>query len=77
MTTILSQGYTVNSFYNSFKEFHGRHTYLVGQYKNVCEMFADSISQYDLHFCGFAIAKLIELAKMHGVIHGTDHFYSI
>ena len=38
VTRLLSQGY-------KFKKFYGRHTDLVGQYrKDVCQMFADSIS---------------------------------
>ena len=42
---ILSQGYNVNRLLNIFKKFYGRHTDLVGQYKNnVCQMFADSFS---------------------------------
>ena len=42
---LLSQGYKVNRLSNTFKKFYGRHTGLVGQYKkNVCQMFADSIS---------------------------------
>ena len=42
---LLSQGYQVNRLSNTFKKFYGRHTDLVGQYKkNVCQMFADSIS---------------------------------
>ena len=42
---LLSQGYKVNRFSNTFKKFYGRCTDLVGQYKkNVCQMFADSIS---------------------------------
>ena len=42
---LLSQGYKVNRFSNTFKKFYGRHTDLVGQYKkSVCQMFADSIS---------------------------------
>ena len=42
---LLSQGYKVNQLSNTFKKFFGRHTDLVGQYKkNVCQMFADSIS---------------------------------
>ena len=42
---LLSQGYKVNRLPNIFKKFYGRHTDLVGQYKkNVCQMFADSIS---------------------------------
>ena len=45
VTRLLSQGYKVNRLPNSFKKFCGRHTDLVGQYKkNVCQMFADSIS---------------------------------
>ena len=44
-TRLLSQGYKVNRLSNTFKKFYGRHTDLVGQYKkNVCQMFADSIS---------------------------------
>ena len=42
---LLSQGYKVNRLSNTFKKFYGRHTDLVGPYKkNVCQMFADSIS---------------------------------
>ena len=42
---LLSQGYKVNRLSNTFKKFYGRHTDLVGQYKkDVCQMFADSIS---------------------------------
>ena len=42
---LLSQGYKINRLSNTFKKFYGRHTDLVGQYKkNVCQMFADSIS---------------------------------
>ena len=38
-------GLQVNCLSNTFKKFYGRHTDLVGQYKkNVCQMFADSIS---------------------------------
>ena len=45
VTRLLSQGYTVNRLSNTFKKFYGRHTDLIGQYKkNVCQMFADSIS---------------------------------
>ena len=45
MTRHLSQGYKVNRLFNTFKKFYGRHTDLVGQNKkNVCQMFADSIS---------------------------------
>ena len=45
VTRLVSQGYKVNRLSNTFKKFHGRHTDLVGQYKkNVCQMFADSIS---------------------------------
>ena len=45
VTRLLSQGYKVNRLSNTFKKFYGRHTDLIGQYKkNVCQMFADSIS---------------------------------
>ena len=45
VTRLLSQGYKVNRLSNTFKKFYGRHTAIVGQYKkNVCQMFADSIS---------------------------------
>ena len=45
VTRLLSQGYKVNRLSNTFKKFYGRHIDLVGQYKkNVCQMFADSIS---------------------------------
>ena len=45
VTRLLSQGYKVNRLSNTFKKFYGRHMDLVGQYKkNVCQMFADSVS---------------------------------
>ena len=45
VTRLMLQGYKVNSLSNTFKKFYGRHTDIVGQYKkNVCQMFADSIS---------------------------------
>ena len=45
VTRLLSQGYKVNRLSNTFKKFYGRRTDLVGQYKkNVCQMFADSVS---------------------------------
>ena len=45
VTRLLSQGYKVIRFFNTFKKFYGRQTNLVGQCKkNVCQMFADSIS---------------------------------
>ena len=45
VTRLLSQSYKVNRLSNTFKKFYGRHTDLVGQYrKDVCQMFADSIS---------------------------------
>ena len=51
VTRLLSQGYKVNRLSNTFKKFYGRHTDLVGQYKkNVCQMFADSISWNDFYF---------------------------
>ena len=49
VTRLLSQGYKVNRLSITFKKFYGRHIDKVGQYKkNVCQMFADSIS--DFHF---------------------------
>ena len=43
----------------------------VGQYKNnIYRMFAD------LHSCRFAMAELIELAKVASVMHAADHTYS-
>ena len=54
VTRLLSQGYKVNRLSNTFKKFYGRHTDLVGQYrKDVCHMFADSISWNDFIFDGF------------------------
>ena len=51
VTRLLSQGYEVNRLSNTFKKFYGRHTDLVGQYrKDVCQMFAHSISLNDLFF---------------------------
>ena len=60
---LLSQGYKVNHLSNTFKKFYGRHTDLVGQYKkNVCQMFADSISQNDFHFYGFANSQIDKIS---------------
>ena len=51
MKRLLSQSYKVNRLSNTFKKFYGRHTDLVGQYKkNVCQMFAGSISWDDFLF---------------------------
>ena len=51
VTRLLSQGYRVNRLSNTFKNFYGRHTDLVGQYKkNVCQMFAGAVSWNDFHF---------------------------
>ena len=45
MTRLLSQGYKVNCLSNTFKKFYGSYIDVVRQYKkNVCQMFADSIS---------------------------------
>ena len=57
VTRLVSHGYKLNRFFNTFKKFYGRHTALVGQYqKNVCQMFANSISWNDFIFIfdGFA-----------------------
>ena len=65
VTRLLSQGYKVDRLSNTFKKFYGRHTELVGQYKkNVCQMFADSISKNDLFFMDLLMAELIKLGKM-------------
>ena len=38
-------GYKFNRLSNTFKKFYGKHTDLIRQYKkDVCQMFADSIS---------------------------------
>ena len=45
LSLLLSQGYKVNHFSNTFKKFYGRHTDPVGQHKkNIFEMFADFTS---------------------------------
>ena len=78
MTRLLSHGYKVNRLSNTFWKFYGRHTDLVGQSKkNVCHIFADSISPKDPHFCRFPMAKLMKLPEMMGVMHEADHTYSI
>ena len=51
VTRLLSQGYKVNRLSNTLEKSYGRHNDLVGQYKkNVCQMFADSISLNDFYF---------------------------
>ena len=42
LTRLLSQGYKVNHLSNTFKKFYGRHTDLVGQYKNSCRLWHGS-----------------------------------
>ena len=38
----MSQGYKIDHLSYTFETFYGKHTDLVGQYKNnVCQMFAD------------------------------------
>ena len=45
VTRLLSQGYKVNHLSNTLKKFYGRHSDLVGKYsKDVCQMFAESLS---------------------------------
>ena len=45
------QGYKVNCLSSTFKKFYGRQTDVVGLYKkNVCPMFADSISSKVFYF---------------------------
>ena len=78
MTRLLSQGYKVDRLSNTFKKFYGRHTDLVGKYKkNFCQIFADSFSKSDVHFCLFAMVELTKLAKMVGDLHKAGHAYSI
>ena len=85
MTRLLSQGYRVNCLANTFKTFYGRHTDLVGKYReNVCQMFADDTCSNDFFFIyfylfppGFVRAELIKLAKTAGVMHEVHHAYSI
>ena len=51
VTRLLSQGYKVNRLSKTFQKFYVRHTDLVGQYKkNVCQIFADSVSWNDFRF---------------------------
>ena len=48
MKRLSLQGCKINRLSNTFKKFDGRHTDLVGQYKNnICQMFADCTSQND------------------------------
>ena len=48
-----------------------------GQWSTKCEMFADSISQTNLTFNGFAVVKLIKLAKMAPINGVADLTYSV
>ena len=64
MTRLMSQDYKVKRLSNTFKKFNGRHTDLVGQYKkNVCQMFADSVSENDLHFFRICRGRIDEISK--------------
>ena len=75
---LLSQGYKFNRLSNKIKKFYGRHTDLDGQYKkNVCQMFADSISWNDFYCWRICRWQKIKLAEMTGVMHEADHAYSI
>ena len=76
MTRLLSLGYKVNRLFNTFKKFYGRHTDLVGQYKNV-SVKCLLILPVKMIFPGFVKAELIKLAKMAGIMHDADHAYSI
>ena len=62
MTRLLSQGYKINRLSNTFKKFYGRHTDLVGQYKeNVCQMFTDvPVKMIFFFFNKFVKAELIK-----------------
>ena len=63
MTRLLSQGYKVNRLSNAFKKFISRHTDLVEQYKkNVCQLFADSISYNVLIFYGLADGQIDKIS---------------
>ena len=79
MTGLLSQGNKVNRLSNTFKEFHGRHTHLVGQYKKMSAkcLLILSVEMILIFLMDLPMAELIKLAKMAGVMHKADHAYSI
>ena len=55
MTRLMSQGYKVNYLSNTLKKLYGRHTDLVGQYKeNVCQMLLILSVKMSFIFDGFA-----------------------
>ena len=64
VTRLLSQGYKVNRLSNKFKKFYRRHTDLVGQHrKDVCQMFADSLSvEMIFIFDGFADGQINKIS---------------
>ena len=78
-TLVTREGNKVNRLSNTFKKFYGRHTDLADNTrKNVCQMFADSISSNDFYLMmDLLMTKLIKLANMAGVVHDSDHIYSI
>ena len=63
MRRLLSQGYEVNRFSNTFKKFYGRHTDLVGQYKKVSAkcLLIQSVEIIFI-FDGFANAQINKLS---------------
>ena len=63
MTRLLPQGYKVNRLSDTFEKCYGRHTDLLGQYKkNVCQMFADSITQMIFIFNGLADGRIDKIS---------------
>ena len=60
------------------QKFYCKYTDLVGQYKdNACQTLVDPMSYNDSYFCRFAMDKLIQLAKIVGVMPEVDYAYSI
>ena len=72
----MPQGYRVNRLSNTLKEFYGRHTVPVGQYKKMSVKCLLIVPVKIISFSTFVKAELIKLAKMAGVMHEADHAYS-
>ena len=63
-----------DQLFNTFQKLFGRHSDRVGQYKkNFCKMFTDFISSTGLQFYEFAVAQVLKLAKVVGVLDEAGH----
>ena len=62
MKRLLSQGYKVNRLSNTFKKFYGRHTDLVGQYKESAKCLLILSVEMIFYFDGFANGQINKIS---------------